>query len=109
MDDLRYIGGGIAISNHRLDEDIPASPAPGTSLLPSVVRDERFCRRQKDATYNCDGCTSVGLHGTAGTWEDDDTRELLAQNRAQAYAEGKNCRWLCEHSRVSSLERKGIH
>eukprot|EP00959_Pyramimonas_sp_CCMP1952_P139175 2913306-Pyramimonas_sp.AAC.1 len=73
MDDLQYTGGGKAISNHRLDEDIPASPAPGVSLVPPVVRDERFSRTQKDATYDCDGCFSAGLHGTAGTWEDDFT------------------------------------
>eukprot|EP00959_Pyramimonas_sp_CCMP1952_P202185 4227799-Pyramimonas_sp.AAC.1 len=62
-----------------------------------------------DASYNCDGCTSTGLQGAAGTWEDDDTRELLAQNRAQAYMKGKNCRWLCEMCWVRSLESKGIH
>eukprot|EP00959_Pyramimonas_sp_CCMP1952_P050216 1049454-Pyramimonas_sp.AAC.1 len=30
MADLEYIGGGVAMSNRRLDEDPPASPAPGT-------------------------------------------------------------------------------
>eukprot|EP00959_Pyramimonas_sp_CCMP1952_P400765 8397848-Pyramimonas_sp.AAC.1 len=62
MGDLRYIGGGGGISNRRLDEDIPASPAPGTSLAPPVVRDGRFSRRQKGATSNCDGRFNVGLH-----------------------------------------------
>eukprot|EP00959_Pyramimonas_sp_CCMP1952_P469931 9495813-Pyramimonas_sp.AAC.1 len=108
MNDLRYIGGGKAISNRRLDEGAPASPAPGASLPPPVARDGRFSRRQRGATYNCDGRFNVGLHGTAGTWEDDYTRELLAQNRAQAYAEGKNCRWLCERCWAISLEKKGI-
>eukprot|EP00959_Pyramimonas_sp_CCMP1952_P247956 5183386-Pyramimonas_sp.AAC.1 len=54
MEDLQYIGGGVAISNHRLEEDIPASPAPGTKLPPPIVRGDRFCRLQKGATYNCD-------------------------------------------------------
>eukprot|EP00959_Pyramimonas_sp_CCMP1952_P225739 4720382-Pyramimonas_sp.AAC.1 len=48
------------------------------------------------------------MHGTAGAWEDDYTRGLLAQNRAQAYAQGLNCRWLCELCWVKSLESKGI-
>eukprot|EP00959_Pyramimonas_sp_CCMP1952_P244985 5120114-Pyramimonas_sp.AAC.1 len=91
MDDLQYIGGGKAISDHRLDEDIPASPAPGAPLVPPVAHDGRFSRLQKDAFYNCDGCHSVGLHGSAGTWEGDYARELLAQNRPQAYTGGKNC------------------
>eukprot|EP00959_Pyramimonas_sp_CCMP1952_P225768 4721010-Pyramimonas_sp.AAC.1 len=34
MADLEYIGGGIAMSNKRLDEDSPASPAPGATLSP---------------------------------------------------------------------------
>eukprot|EP00959_Pyramimonas_sp_CCMP1952_P320519 6707208-Pyramimonas_sp.AAC.1 len=62
MSDLQYIGGGVAMSNRRLDEDFPASPAPGTALSPPIVRDERFCRLQKGASYNCDGCTSTGLN-----------------------------------------------
>eukprot|EP00959_Pyramimonas_sp_CCMP1952_P339604 7112190-Pyramimonas_sp.AAC.1 len=67
MEDLQYIGGGAAISNHRLDEDIPASPAPGTTLPPPIVRDDRFCRLQKGATCNCDACTNTRLHGAGGT------------------------------------------
>eukprot|EP00959_Pyramimonas_sp_CCMP1952_P398065 8340601-Pyramimonas_sp.AAC.1 len=31
---LEYIGGGIAMSNKRLDEDPPASPAPCAALNP---------------------------------------------------------------------------
>eukprot|EP00959_Pyramimonas_sp_CCMP1952_P125860 2631921-Pyramimonas_sp.AAC.1 len=34
MSDLQYIGGGVAMSNRRLDEDLPASPAPGTAFPP---------------------------------------------------------------------------
>eukprot|EP00959_Pyramimonas_sp_CCMP1952_P064818 1353469-Pyramimonas_sp.AAC.1 len=49
MEDLQYIGGGIAISNHRLAENIPASPAPGTALIPPVVHERRFDRLQKEA------------------------------------------------------------
>eukprot|EP00959_Pyramimonas_sp_CCMP1952_P182644 3819714-Pyramimonas_sp.AAC.1 len=81
MADPVYIGGGVAMSNHRLDDDIPASPAPGTALFPPVVRDERFCRLQQSASFSCVDCTAAGLQGAAGTWEDDDTRELLAQIR----------------------------
>eukprot|EP00959_Pyramimonas_sp_CCMP1952_P008386 175308-Pyramimonas_sp.AAC.1 len=91
MADVEYIGGGIAISKRHLDEDLPASPAPGTVIIPPYVLDDRFCNRQQGASYNCDGCTNTGMQGTPGTWEDDDTRELLAQNRAQAYTRGKNC------------------
>eukprot|EP00959_Pyramimonas_sp_CCMP1952_P230409 4817112-Pyramimonas_sp.AAC.1 len=48
------------------------------------------------------------MQGAAGTWEDDDARELLAQNCAQAYMRGKNCRWLCELCWVRSLEQKVV-
>eukprot|EP00959_Pyramimonas_sp_CCMP1952_P246254 5146971-Pyramimonas_sp.AAC.1 len=64
MEDPQCIGGGIAISNHRLDEDIPVSPAPGTTLIPPVVRDGL----QKEAAYCSDGCHAGGLQGSAGTW-----------------------------------------
>eukprot|EP00959_Pyramimonas_sp_CCMP1952_P417016 8736876-Pyramimonas_sp.AAC.1 len=90
MADVQYIGGGIAMSNRRLDEDLPASPAPGTVLIPPSVCDDRFRKKQQDASYNCDECTNAGMQGTAGAWEDDDTRELLAQNRAQAYTQDLN-------------------
>eukprot|EP00959_Pyramimonas_sp_CCMP1952_P358024 7496224-Pyramimonas_sp.AAC.1 len=96
MADAQYIGGGIAMSNKRLDENFPTSPAPGTVLIPPTVSDGRFLTRQQDGSYDCDDCTNVGLQGAAGTWEDDDTRELLAQNRAKAYIQCRNCRWLCE-------------
>eukprot|EP00959_Pyramimonas_sp_CCMP1952_P228137 4770374-Pyramimonas_sp.AAC.1 len=72
MADVQYIGGGIAMSNMRLDEDFPAPPAPGTALIPPAVNDGRFPARQQDGSYDCDGRTSAGLQGAAGTWEDDD-------------------------------------
>eukprot|EP00959_Pyramimonas_sp_CCMP1952_P225665 4718919-Pyramimonas_sp.AAC.1 len=40
MTALEYIGGGIAMSNRRLDEDSPASPAPGALLIPPRVIDD---------------------------------------------------------------------
>eukprot|EP00959_Pyramimonas_sp_CCMP1952_P272648 5699825-Pyramimonas_sp.AAC.1 len=91
MADAQHIGGGIAMSNRRLDEDLPASPAPGTVLIPPSACDDRFRKKQQDASYNCDERTTSGIQGSAGTWEDDVTRELLAQNRAQAYTQGLNC------------------
>eukprot|EP00959_Pyramimonas_sp_CCMP1952_P062086 1297438-Pyramimonas_sp.AAC.1 len=60
------------MSNKRLDEDFPASPAPGTVLIPPAVSDGRFLTRQQGGSYDCDECTNVGLQGAAGTWEDDD-------------------------------------
>eukprot|EP00959_Pyramimonas_sp_CCMP1952_P389125 8153105-Pyramimonas_sp.AAC.1 len=47
MSDLQCLGGGVALSNRRLDEDLPALPAPGAALSPPIVRGERFCRLQK--------------------------------------------------------------
>eukprot|EP00959_Pyramimonas_sp_CCMP1952_P288641 6036072-Pyramimonas_sp.AAC.1 len=64
--------------------------------------------RQQDGSYDCNDCTNVGPQGAAGTWEDDDTRELLAQNRAQAYIQDRSCRWLCEQCWIKSLEKKDI-
>eukprot|EP00959_Pyramimonas_sp_CCMP1952_P330067 6910890-Pyramimonas_sp.AAC.1 len=83
MADLEYIGGGIAMSNKRLDEDSPASPAPGAALNPPRVSDDRFPTRQQAGSFDCDGCPNTGLQGAAGTLEGDDARELLAQNRSQ--------------------------
>eukprot|EP00959_Pyramimonas_sp_CCMP1952_P338459 7088102-Pyramimonas_sp.AAC.1 len=72
MSDLQCMGGGVAMSNRCLDEDLLALPAPCAALPPSIVRGERFCRLQKDASYICDGC--AGLQGAAGTRDDDDAR-----------------------------------
>eukprot|EP00959_Pyramimonas_sp_CCMP1952_P316673 6628362-Pyramimonas_sp.AAC.1 len=60
MADVQYIGGGIAMSNKRLDEDFPAPPAPGNALIPPAVNDGRFLTRQQDGSYDCDGCTTWG-------------------------------------------------
>eukprot|EP00959_Pyramimonas_sp_CCMP1952_P288840 6040892-Pyramimonas_sp.AAC.1 len=67
MADVEHIGGGVAMSNRRLDEDLPASPAPGTVLIPPYVRDDRFCRLQQGASYNCDDCPNAAMQGAAGT------------------------------------------
>eukprot|EP00959_Pyramimonas_sp_CCMP1952_P002071 42585-Pyramimonas_sp.AAC.1 len=40
MSGLQYIGGGVAMTSRRLDEDLPVSPAPGTALSPPIVRGE---------------------------------------------------------------------
>eukprot|EP00959_Pyramimonas_sp_CCMP1952_P300678 6289341-Pyramimonas_sp.AAC.1 len=81
------------MSNRRLDEDSPASLATGILLIPSKVTDDRFGCDLENGRFDCDGvdCHARGFKFTAGTWEDDDTRELLAQNRSQAYLRGKNC------------------
>eukprot|EP00959_Pyramimonas_sp_CCMP1952_P190132 3977509-Pyramimonas_sp.AAC.1 len=42
MAGLQYIGGGIAMSRRRLDDDRPAAPAPGVLLNPPRVTDGRF-------------------------------------------------------------------
>eukprot|EP00959_Pyramimonas_sp_CCMP1952_P223823 4680114-Pyramimonas_sp.AAC.1 len=62
MSDLRYIGGGVAMSNRRLDEDLPASPAPGTALFLPSSKGPAF---QQDAEEGSLQLRRLHQHGAA--------------------------------------------
>ncbi|CAK0877508.1 unnamed protein product, partial [Prorocentrum cordatum] len=72
------------------------------------IPDERLVLEKKNNIYTCDRCGKDHLTAAEGTWISNSTRQMVAQNRPQAYINGANMGWHCAVCWIRHLEDNGL-
>ena len=102
--------GGTALTGRSLASPPPPGPAPGVVLDPPFLNpgDTRFGHEQKLVQIWCNGCGMGPKTRDQGTWQDSAIQDMLAQNREEAYRQGRCCRWLRSRCWAQQQEDLGI-